>query len=687
MMRRICLTYGMGLAATALAVAFLSLASPHPAQALGGEVFVVDSDADGADDSTGDCTCETAGGECTLRAAIEEANACSGPQTIRFAAPATIEPLTALPTITDDGTEIDGSDQWVSGLGLGCPGVQLDGEGRSFSGLAITASDTAVFGITIIRFGNYGILLHSGAQNNQIGGAGSHQRNVISRNGASGVLINGSTTTSNTIEANYIGTNPEGTSVVWDVADWGNGQHGVSQWYGSGNVVTGNLVANNGWSGVAADYVGGSAVISYNRIGMDIYGEPLGNSFNGIHIAHTSWPTLYYNDVAFNKRGIVVEGGSYPWVYHNLIYSNDATSLSPPHGGGILIRGDYSKPLVNYNEILSNTARYGGGIAVENGAGPAIHHNTIRENDAYAAAGGLRTSGGGGIYVNQASAGIEHNRILSNTASGYVDDYPLPDGAGVLLETDTGGTVSDNEFRGNVVDGNAGGGGGMCVLGESSVQIRRNSFVANTVDTSSYGGSAIDIRSHSLAPHMLVEANWLSDNNTMAGGAVYLMSSSYISLTNNVIVDNWDSGLFLHSSGSHVSAVNNTVAQNSGSGIELEDSSLWLFNTILVSNTLYGIRAGGSWSLARNCNDVWGNGVDGASWTTVFDFEEDPLFFDAGGGMYALRPGSPCIDQAGSAYAPPSSYNEVSRPQGAGCDIGAYEMLAPLYLPLTLRGY
>ena len=55
-----------------------------PAGAL---VFTVDSVADGADANTFDMTCADLAGQCTLRAAIQQANATMGRDTIAFAIP------------------------------------------------------------------------------------------------------------------------------------------------------------------------------------------------------------------------------------------------------------------------------------------------------------------------------------------------------------------------------------------------------------------------------------------------------------------------------------------------------------------------------------------------------------------------------------------------------------------------
>ena len=67
--------------------------------------FVVDTTGDERDANTHDGTCATSTGSCTLRAAIQQANATSGPDRIAFAIPGTglhtIQLTSRLPTIND----------------------------------------------------------------------------------------------------------------------------------------------------------------------------------------------------------------------------------------------------------------------------------------------------------------------------------------------------------------------------------------------------------------------------------------------------------------------------------------------------------------------------------------------------------------------------------------------------------
>ncbi|HSK26921.1 MAG TPA: CSLREA domain-containing protein, partial [Jiangellales bacterium] len=68
----------VALAAVAILAALLGPAYPARAS----ETFVVTTTADAPDATSNDGLCATGGGECTLRAAVEQANASTAPDTI-----------------------------------------------------------------------------------------------------------------------------------------------------------------------------------------------------------------------------------------------------------------------------------------------------------------------------------------------------------------------------------------------------------------------------------------------------------------------------------------------------------------------------------------------------------------------------------------------------------------------------
>jgi len=103
--------------------------------------FAVTSTGDGADSNTADGVCNDGAGNCTLRAAIQQANAAAGDDTITFSVTGTIALTSALPDITSGIT--------LSGPGAGLLAVSGNNASRVFtitgSGV-VTISDLTITG-------------------------------------------------------------------------------------------------------------------------------------------------------------------------------------------------------------------------------------------------------------------------------------------------------------------------------------------------------------------------------------------------------------------------------------------------------------------------------------------------------------------------------------------------------------
>ncbi|HYZ19482.1 MAG TPA: CSLREA domain-containing protein, partial [Gaiellaceae bacterium] len=204
-----------------------------------GNALVVNTNATHDD---GACQ-QPSGGDCTLREAINDANAVPGTDTILFDFDATfaISPTTPLPTITDDvvilGTShpnyvdtpvvrIDGFDAGPSAIGLTVGGgvdgstirglsiTRFAGGGISLAGpssnvqgnyIGITPAGTAA-GNGNGSAGTGGIIVASSG--NRIGGTGATEPNLISGNNGAGVYISGGA--NNVLQGNGIGTNRAG---------------------------------------------------------------------------------------------------------------------------------------------------------------------------------------------------------------------------------------------------------------------------------------------------------------------------------------------------------------------------------------------------------------------------------------------------------------------------------------------
>jgi CSLREA domain-containing protein len=175
------------------------------ANALGAE-FTVSTDKAYDDTNPGDGVCSTGytiPDNCTLRAAIQEANALAGPDRIVFDRPLDL-PSPNLPEISD-GLTIDGSSQWTMDTNGPHPVVEI-GSGE----FVICGDDVVVTGLMFFGTGpsvfDAGIRVEGG-NNIRIGGPGNNERNVFVTT-TRGILVDnhrGGIGDKVTIQYNYFG--------------------------------------------------------------------------------------------------------------------------------------------------------------------------------------------------------------------------------------------------------------------------------------------------------------------------------------------------------------------------------------------------------------------------------------------------------------------------------------------------
>lgn len=164
-----------------LAFCVQSIVAIAPASAVE-DTFIVTSIGDAAEVTPGDGTCGNSDQPCTLRAAIMEANAHPGTDTIRFAlsgsAPHVISPMAELPEITDP-VVIDGSTQ--PGF-VDLPVVVLRGNHAPphARGLVVTSGSTVVRSMEISLFGSSAIEIRSP-------GANVLAASILAGNGTGGI--------------------------------------------------------------------------------------------------------------------------------------------------------------------------------------------------------------------------------------------------------------------------------------------------------------------------------------------------------------------------------------------------------------------------------------------------------------------------------------------------------------------
>ena len=510
----------------------LPLIAATPAAAA--TTFVVNRIGDQADLNLANAVCDvssTAGNQCTLRAALQEANDTEGADIINFnitTTSKTITPATALPVIMEDVT-INGFSQSGAAANTNATGnnavlkIILDGANAPADthGLVVDQDFSTIKGLVIQNFDGAGIVLDSyktkvegniiganpagdtarpnrfgvlvtGAQN-QIGGSSPAQRNVISGNELMGVSIFGVNADSNFVGGNFIGTRKGGGAAL------PNGLDGVRVTQGSSNQIGAidglrQVISGNGDSGIHV-VTGENTRIFGNYIGTTVAGTAdLGNgdhgifveSSHGVSIGTTSAGSM--NIISGNGlAGIDFSDVSESFIQNNRIGTNAAGTAALGNSGvGIFITNSEDNLIGGSSMAARNVISANlGGIQL-GGTSNIVRMNRIgRSADASAALGNTQY----GIEISGATNSIGGTNLEVNEV------YNTTQGPGISIQ---GTNATGNVVSRNTISTNSGAGirvrtGGNQILGNGLVG---NGAEGVLVDSTSPATGAVKISSN-----------------------------------------------------------------------------------------------------------------------------------------------------------------------------------------------
>lgn len=286
---------------------------------------------------------------------------------------------------------------------------------------------------------------------------------------------------------------------------------------------------------------------------------------------------------------------------------------------------------------------------------------------------------GGGMRISFADIILSNITISSNSANiggGLYSIYSNPTLMNVNFHGNFGGldgcgggmyvassnpTISNTTFAGNL----ARSGGGMCSYNTSIPILTNVTFDGNTASAGNGGGM---FNNNSIPT--LVNVTFSGNIAISFGGAIYNDNNNSFSptLTNVTFFENTaSSGGGIYNRLSYGSVLKNCILWDNTNGQIVDQSST-------PPTITYSIIQGDPvWEGAGNLNT---------------DPLLESLWFNGGFTMtHALDEGSPAIDAGDPATCPGTDQRGVTRPQGEGCDIGAYEreLFTYNFLPMILR--
>jgi CSLREA domain-containing protein len=378
--------------------------------------FVVNTTADLVDGNIGDGVCATVEGTCSLRAAVQEANAVAGPQSIDV--PAGMYAL-SIPGVTEEASaagDLDVTDD-VTIVGADIVATILDGAGLD---RVIEAHEPASLSLARLTIQNGNTQDQENNRGGGIAALGALTLNEVKLTGnmaasGGGVYVSGTATVSKSAIADNHGGSGIYNAGTLTMAD----SHVLNN---SG--IFGGGIANNGslnlrstiLSGNHAAGGGGGIYSTFGHVSIEsstIQGNVGVTAWGGILVKDGSLAmamSLVDGNSAGGNGGVVLQSSTFE-IATTTIRANRATDPAFGHGGGLVIgnsEGTVSSSLIEAN-VASQSA---GGVYLASGTTPAratFYNTTISGNLA-------GVSGGGVVNAFDAKLDLVNVTLSGNTA-------------------------------------------------------------------------------------------------------------------------------------------------------------------------------------------------------------------------------------------------------------------------------
>ncbi|MBL7943931.1 MAG: CSLREA domain-containing protein [Flavobacteriales bacterium] len=264
--------------------------------------------------------------------------------------------------------------------------------------------------------------------------------------------------------------------------------------------------------------------------------------------------------------------------------------------------------------------------------------------------------------------------IFNSTFSNNVANFQ---GGAIYQNSAVGSSfyIENSTFRNNF----AGLLGGAITIAGGEAQIHSTSFLDNKTDLSHGDGGAIYVAGGTLKTNKRT----FHHNQSRYGSAIHTSGNTI--LINSTITGNiaWNGGGIFASTGNLIIS-NTTISNNTSIGVLIAGNAhVFLYNTIIANGINGSDCSNGSIHSIIGNNNLIENDMpggfacdlgNGSMVNNILDVDPNlgslvftPTYY------YPLNSGSPAIDSGSGCEV--IDQRGVTRPQGAACDIGAYEYI------------
>jgi len=508
-------------------------------------IYLVTSSAD-----TVITTCAGGANDCTLRGAVQLANASSGGDTINFSPSVTAVTLNQPITVTGSSILINGNGSEV--------GTALRTNGN-FAALVLNSNGNTVRGLWITSNGS-----HKGTSQHGIvinGNNNNVNHNSLSDLGGDGVYITGSP--GNIIDSNLIGVQTlNGTQ--WAFCGYANDQWGILLDGANNNTVSHNTSGCNGQDGVGLYGNSYNNTVTDNYLGGVNWGGHIPNSRAGVGV----WNGATVNHIGTQGHGNIIGTNGYGVILYGANTQDNTVEWNSVGVSGTLnisntvdgfnLQQNTSGNWIQYNDIAYNGSS---GVAFVLGATSNYVYSNHIHNQVHS-----------GVWIGDASNNsVDVNWIGVDTSSGPAVGCTAANGDwGIRLDN-----AWSNSLNSNVIGCSGADGVGLSGTGTYS-----NDIYLNWIGVTNAGTH----KPNAVAGVAL----WGGAHDNQIGWSNY----------GNIIGVNGTYGVYLGDS----NTATNTVQLN----------SIGISGTLNISNTLDGVAiVGGARANRLYTNTISNNGHNG----------------------------------------------------------------------------